>query len=748
RLSGRGMREKEDQLGAAVKRYGDAARALTSRATSLPEGSDLRQKLAELEKVPAPEARDAWSEELKRRIDRLRTAAAAFQSAADEQLYKSNAAVRDACEKLAAASRIDLARAALLNPESGLVARLGSKVPVVGFAMNGNLSEIALTGNGRPAASLPLNAGANASDLAGAVASVAGGMSGRPARAIVLLSDGRQVGGRGDVTSAVRPSGVPVFTVGCAAPRTPDVSIVSASLPASVFSGETIEGEVTVRDEGGMRAPTEVHVVTPSGDQVEKLTPRARADRRQQGREWGARFDLQIKPNQGQAAQRVVFSVPPLANEATAENNQIERWLKISSDQLKVALCTAAPTWDFQYLRGVLSRRPWVLLDTHLLDPQRPRLAMTPQQILDQDVLVLDDVPVTGLNVNQWDAVRSLITSRGGSVIVIGGTSFPVTDYAHQPIAKTLLPFHDVRPTWKQWPGEQPAFHFTPTPLGLREAMGTGGNADAEVRRWQELPGVYRYLQIPEKSLLPDVRPLLVEADGHSPVLTERRVGAGRVYFLGLDETWRWRFKVNDREADQFWRQLIRHAAGEPYAASQGPLALDLDKVAIRPGEAVRLRARLRGSKTPSPAAASCPVLVIRDGKTIATRALASAGGGHFAGRITDLPQGDYQIELRGTTANGQPQAVRVPLHVADSDEAEMSDVSGDPAMLTRIARASGGQYLPVEQVDRLAERLNALHETESQFVRRPIWNSPLFFAFVLACFTGEWALRKRLGLA
>jgi hypothetical protein len=89
-----------------------------------------------------------------------------------------------------------------------------------------------------------------------------------------------------------------------------------------------------------------------------------------------------------------------------------------------------------------------------------------------------------------------------------------------------------------------------------------------------------------------------------------------------------------------------------------------------------------------------------------------------------------------------------VPLHVADSDEAEMSDVSGDPAMLTRIARASGGQYLPVEQVDRLAERLNALHETESQFVRRPIWNSPLFFAFVLACFTGEWALRKRLGLA
>ena len=155
-------------------------------------------------------------------------------------------------------------------------------------------------------------------------------------------------------------------------------------------------------------------------------------------------------------------------------------------------------SWDFEYLRSSMQRRPWVQLSSHLLDPANPRLGMTPAQILSQDVLVLNDVPVTALDVNQWDAIRALVTDRGGSVILLAGTAFDIADYTHQPIARTLLPFHDIRPIWKEWPGEQPAFHFVPTPQGEREALRLGGGPD-DSRRWQELPGVFRYLQIPDK---------------------------------------------------------------------------------------------------------------------------------------------------------------------------------------------------------------------------------------------------------
>ncbi|HEY1414098.1 MAG TPA: hypothetical protein VGF36_18275, partial [Rhodopila sp.] len=255
-----------------------------------------------------------------------------------------------------------------------------------------------------------------------------------------------------------------------------------------------------------------------------------------------------------------------------------------------------------------------------------------------------------------------------------------------------------------------------------------------------------RYLQIPDSALDPGVQRLLTEAQSGGAVLTERRLGAGRVLFLCINETWRWRLKGAEREADRFWRQLIRYAGGEPYAVTRGRLALDIDKVAAQPGQTLHLRARIRGA-TPQ-RQPSCTVQILHDGKSIATRQLGAtaAGGGHFTGELADLPPGDYQIQLR--PAANDAAAVSVPLHIAESDEAEMRDVSGDPEMLARISRSSGGQYLPIDQVDRLPERLSALHETESQFVRHPVWNSPLLFCFVLACLAGEWALRKRFGLA
>lgn len=743
RVSGRGIAEKQQKLQEVMGRYVEAAHTLAGRAGTFPKGADLRSRLNDLEPVPDAAAAD-WADEVRRRIDRVRGAARAFQSAADEQLYNSDPAVRLACDRLARSSRLDLAEAALLDPVKGLVARLGSRDPVIGLAIDRGLSPLVLSRSGHPVSELSLSATANDSDLAGAVSAALGALNKQPIRAVVLLSDGRQVGGRGDVTSALRPSGVPVFTVGIAPERVPDVCVSKVSLSASsAFAGEVIDGEADVIDDGGIKSPTELHVSSSTGQSVERLAPRTRRDPREHGREWGARFAVAVNPKDG-AAERLVFSVPPVAGEATTANNRVERWVKVSASRLNVAVVTAAPNWDFQYLRASMARRTWVRLASEVLTPERPRLLLTPAQILDQDVLVLSDVPETALDVNQWDAVRALLADRGGSVIVVAGNAFDVANYAHQPIARTLLPFHDVRPIWKEWPGEQPAFHFVPTPSGERELLRLGNDAD-DVRQWQELPGVFRFLQIPDKSLYPDVLPLLLESEGGGVVLTERRLGAGRVLFLGLNETWRWRLKGAEREADRIWRQLIRHAGGEPYAVTRGNLALDVDKVAIRPGEALHVGVRLRtgGAETQS----SCAIQILRGGKQVSTRRLASSGGGRFAGQIADLPEGDYQIQLRGAASDGAGE-VHVSIHVADSDEAEMRDVSGDRNMLTRIARSSGGQYLPIEQVDRLPDRLNALHDTESQFVRHPIWNSPLLFAFVLACFAGEWALRKRFGLA
>jgi len=744
RVSGRGIQERQERFRQAAVRYANGLAQVLAREPQFDRAPQLKQALGELRATAEPNARDPWGGAA-RMIERALEAARKDQAASDEQLYHTNEDVHKACDALGKVTRLGLCEDAVLRPQSGLVSHLAGTMPVVGFSFNQALAPLELTEAGKPIRRPGLTAN-GVSDLSGAVVSVMTRLSGRPIRAVVLLSDGRQVGGRGELASGVRPSGVPIFTIGVAPSHVPDAAVWSVSMPSTAFAGETVEAEAEVRYSGGIKSPTEVHAKSGSQEIVERLTPRGE----ERARESAARFTLKAVPDDpALPAQSVLFTLPPQEGEVTQENNRASRWMKVSSDKVRVAVCTAAPSWDFQYFRGTLSRAQWVRLESQVLDPQTPKLGLSPEQILDQDVLVFSDMPAKSLDFNRWAAVDRLVRERGGSVILIAGTTYPVSEYLEQPTAASLLlPFADAKPLWKEWPGEQPAFHFVPTPFGERAALRLLDGRAASERLWQDLPGVFRYLQIPERSLRPGVQKLLLESDSGAPVLTEQRQGAGRVLFLGLNETWRWRLKAGEREADRFWRQIVRYAAGEAYAAVQGPVALDVDRVAIEPGMPVHVRARVRGAQFPPDSARSCELEILRDQKVISRRALDRIGTGRFAGEIRDLPEGDCHIQFRAKAADGADVAVTVPVHVAPTFEAEMRDVSGDPARLAKLARASGGQYLPIEHVDRLADRLNSLRETESQYLRRPLWNSPYLYAFVLACLACEWALRKRLGLA
>jgi hypothetical protein len=742
RVSGRGFSEKRAGLQTAVARYAEAVKTMLDSTRSLAPGTELRGRLASMGQVPSAEAREAWSM-LAAQFKPLIELAQSLQVAADEQLYNSDPQVRQRCESIANLSRLSLVHETLLGPRAGLIGHLLPKGRVEGYAIGSELQPLALSGGREAERQIPWRAAAPRSDLTGAVAAAQELASRHPVKAIVLFSDGRQVGGRGDLTSAVRPSGVPVFTVDVSTQKVPDVWFYTVSpVSASAFAGETIEGQAEIRCRDVAHLPDKLAISGAQGRQEVALTPRPGRGRGAVV-ELTARYSMPVGPSGSSPSDQLVFTIPTQPDEVTDQNNRVERWVKVVTEQVRVLLCVGDPTWDSQYLRGALSGRPWIRLEVASLDQQRPRLQVTAAQLLQQDVIILNDVPVGAMDVTQWDAVSRLAGDRGGSVIVIAGANNAPADYPNQPIAGGLLPFHDVRPTWKEWPGEQGAFHFVPTRLGEVELF---REANEPQRRWQELPGLYRYLQIPERGLFPDVRKLLVETESGSAVLTERIRGDGRVFFVGLDETWRWRRAGSSREPDRFWRQLIRHAAGEPYAAQTGPIALDATRIACEPGEVVKVRARVRGGLAAANAS-SYPLEIVLRGKSVDTVMLNSTGRGRFEGELRDLQEGDYQLQLRGTGRSART-VVSVPLHVAAGDEAELRDVSGDFQQLSRIARSSGGEYFSLENVDRLPNRLAGLHGIESQLVRRSLYSNPLLFVFVLACLAGEWALRKRHGLS
>jgi hypothetical protein len=736
-IAGRDINQRRDQLRQAAARYSDIVHAVAAQAAAT-QDKDLHRALSDLSDVPDAEAVLLWKTRVPHQLAAATQALARYRAAFDQHLYDSDVQVHQACAQVASLSRDAVAQEALLNPASGLLAKLTPQMPIAGFSLTGSVAPVELQHDGKPVAALTGAPDGNASDLTGGLATVAGLVH---ARAIVLFSDGRQVGGDARAIAGLAPSGVPVFAIGVAASTPPrDAALTHVTVPPGGFIGDTVLVRAEVRHEGIDGIAAEVHLAAGDApDQVRGVDLRA-------GQPAVVEFPLELKKEQA-GVLKLAMWIKEIPGEATVANNRVERWMKVMPERMRVAVWSGGPTWDAQELCAMLERRGEIQLSRAVLGGDAPVLTMSPAEILRQDVIVLCDVPAAALSARQWDAVTQLVSERGGSVILVVGEHLP-SEYSSSLSTSALLPFApSLLPRFRVWPGEQPAFRFVPDPnAGEIDVLKLSNDPLLAWRRWQELPPVYRFLQLPnirEEKLRPGTRALLVEADSGAPVLLERPLGAGRTFLLCTNETWRWRFKVGGRDQDRFWRQLIHYSAQDPYFASSPTLGLDVDQIATSPNVPVRVRARMfniaSGTKQ------VCKLQILREGKLVALQTLppvGTAGSGRYENEIS-LPAGNYELKLR---SGGD--AVSVPLRVQPSDEAELADLSGDDPFLRRLAEASGGEFFRIEQIGRLPDRLAAVSDQHSLYVDLRLWDSPYLFALVLGCLAAEWALRKQCGLA
>jgi hypothetical protein len=454
--------------------------------------------------------------------------------------------------------------------------------------------------------------------------------------------------------------------------------------------------------------------------------------------------------------QRVTIRVTPLEGEVSAENNTVTRWVKVVSDKFDVLLVGGAPTWDFRYLRNALSRTASINAQTVLLDEPKARLGVPAEQILTRDVVILCDAPAASLTPDQWEAVRKMVVQRGGSLILMAGQAHLPREYSGDYLSE-FLPYRRQPSArggggpvgWRVWPGEEPEFRIVPAagaPVGDVLALDEdAADPQASADRWVTLPPVFRYLGMPE--LKEGAQAILAERGSGAPVLTRQRLGRGRVFFLGADETWRWRSRVGERDQDRFFRQLVRAAADEPYAATNGYLSFDADRVTVAPGEAVRVRARAI-DPTPQQVERGAELEVTRDGAPVRSLPLTPVGdadSGRYEGTVDGLPEGEYVLRLHGPDGS----ELEYPLHVAESREAEMSRLAPDEDLLRRLASSSaGGAFRSLEQFKDVPTLLALLRERESRTAELRLWSSWYLYAFVVSCLAAEWALRKRFGLS
>jgi hypothetical protein len=727
-LSGRGVEAANARLHDSTAALLSSINTLRSEANAHGKSVRFVQACDEVLALFDPSFKRDWTSRLRVRIEAVATASGEFQSAADLELYQSNQIARAAADEIARQSRLALVDRALNDPTSGLMNHLPPQTPVLAFAAEPSLPSIALS---NAATSQPVPDSPE-SDLNGAIAAARKKLGGQPIQAVVLFSDGRQVGG----SSGAAPTlDVPLFTIGVAGLIRKDIAIARFDVPSAIFVGESANARVEIAALGVKDQQVDVTVTASGKPQTQHVILN-------DGR---TTIAFPIKAD-APGILHIMASLGGIPSDATAANNQSERRIKVLADRVAVTVIGGSAGWDFQYLRNALQRTPWVQCHDEIVRKDLTQLRMSPDEILKQQVVILDDVDPDALKPGQWKAIGTLVSELGGGVIVVAGDDVSPARMATQPVLADLLPWRSGQiPAWQTWAGEVPGYRLMPAAEST-DAVKLSNDAQEDRHRWAQLPAMFRVLPIILAK--PNVRPLLVESESNEPVLTEARMGVGRAIFLGADETWRWRNKIGERDQDRFWLQLIREAGEAPYAVHDQTMALDVDNISPHPDQPVQVRARILDQQGRPAGGISPAIRVEKDGSEVMTvplrPAIPQVETGRYLVDLPGLPNGDYDIRLM---LGAKATKLAASLHIEPNYEAEMADVSGDDANLRRLAEASGGAFLRLDQIGSLPDKLSAARENRPQTTEYPLWDSPYLFLFVLGCLGGEWAMRKQFGL-
>jgi hypothetical protein len=98
----------------------------------------------------------------------------------------------------------------------------------------------------------------------------------------------------------------------------------------------------------------------------------------------------------------------------------------------------------------------------------------------------------------------------------------------------------------------------------------------------------------------------------------------------------------------------------------------------------------------------------------------------------------------------GESLGVDRQLLVAESVDPELADLQARPEVMQGVARAGDGMAHRVEETDpRGLEALwGDLPQPWIEFLRKPLWDRPLYLAILLGLLVVEWSLRRWKGLA
>jgi hypothetical protein len=593
-----------------------------------------------------------------------------------------------------------------------------------------------------------------------------------PALGIVLLTDGRQ-NAPGDplpVVDRLAARGVPVYPILIGSTVPPrDAAIASVKAPESVYRGDVVNLEATLKIDGYSGREVAVTLDRPGGSPL-RQTVRAPAGTQDPRPTAAFRFPLHEV-----GMVPLTIAVGPLEGDVRPDNDRRTVWIHVTDDKARVLLVDGEARWEFRYARNALSRDPRVTVQTvvfhqpevggmtkHAHETRIPARADSPPNAPDPlggfTAVVIGDVAPADLPAEVWTRLEFYVAERGGTLILSPGPNYwamffdQSTARRLSPVLGAQLVVIDPGSTDPAHPALPPGIAVVPTAAGSDASawpMLQFASDPAENRAiWFGLP------RLP-----------WVVAGRAKPGAATLAYGLGKVLWVGTDGTWRWRHRVGDLYHHRFWGQVVRWAAAEKLMAGNAFVRFGPVRPRVTEGDGVRLQARIsEGIPNVGPNLLAVARLFKTDPKTHATPAEAAAVVPlHFApgqprtfeGDAPPLPAGHYVIRL------DVPQLAE-PLHINPSQDGKTPEATLDVTAresserielaalrdpLDRLAGATGGRVFLHDEADQLVPLLRAQTKEITRTEETPLWDRPGALLVFIAILAIEWVVRKRAGL-
>jgi hypothetical protein len=347
------------------------------------------------------------------------------------------------------------------------------------------------------------------------------------------------------------------------------------------------------------------------------------------------------------------------------------------------------------------------------------------------------------------------VTEKGGGLAVIAGQNFTPTAYRDTPLAE-LLPIDAAASS--DAATSQQSFRPVPTDLGLATASFQLGESDAESREiWRNLPKLFWSYDV--ERLKPAAQVLAEHSDRTAsdgrplPLIVLHYVGAGKVLFHAIDETYRWRYRVGDVFFARYWVQTIRLLGRTRLLGQNRSASLTADRDEYRLGEPVRLRLRYIDERLAPADDDGVMVLLESRGRQQETVTMhrSATHRGIFEATLPQLGVGEHRVLLLAPVLPSGDDPASTP----PSDEfrvvappGESEKLQTDSAALRAAAAQTHGRFYHFPQTDSLADDLPQGRQVPIESLPPlPLWNRWELLCLFLFVITGEWTIRKVKGM-